>query len=90
MSLTSDLMTVATRYCDATERSRARIATIIFNDGKKFDLIEGGADLGTRVYEKAMLWFSANWPEGVAWPKGIKRPTPEIVAQPDASSGAAA
>ncbi|MBI4921885.1 MAG: hypothetical protein HY834_09060 [Devosia nanyangense] len=74
MSLTSDLMAVAETYCSKTGRSPSRIATIIFNDGKKFDLIAGGADLGTRPFERAMAWFAANWPAGVAWPVGIERP----------------
>lgn len=72
--LTSDLIRIADAYCEATSRSRSRVATLIFNDGKKLDLVAQGSDLNTRSFEKAMAWFSENWPEGIAWPAGVERP----------------
>jgi hypothetical protein len=74
MTMTAQLITVASLYCSHTGRSGARISTIIFNDGKKLGLVEAGGDLNTRSFEKAMVWFSENWPDGLGWPDGIKRP----------------
>lgn len=74
MSAIAKLLIVAGAYCAATGLSRARVATLVFNHGAKFDLIEAGKDLNTRSYEKAMLWFASNWPDGAAWPEGIDRP----------------
>lgn len=74
MRLTKQLLTVAQAYCDASEVSLARVSTIIFRDGKKFRLMEAGADLTTGNFEAAMAWFSANWPADAEWPAGIARP----------------
>lgn len=78
--LTDQLLTVADAFCKARKLSRARVSTLIFNDGKKLDLIEGGADLGTKGFERAMGWFSAEWPADTKWPREIKRPEPLRVA----------
>lgn len=90
MNLLRNILDVANAYCGKTGLSRSRVATIVFNDGKKLDLIERGADLNTRRYEKAMLWFSANWPEGLAWPKGVERPADEAAQEPALSDEAVA
>ncbi len=73
--MTSQLLKVADAFCAARELSRGRVSTLVFNDGKKLDLIEGGADLGTRKFEDALQWFSTNWPEGAVWPKAVARPS---------------
>lgn len=73
----AQLLKLAELYCAATGRSSARVSTLIFNDGKKFALIAGGADLGTRTCERAVLWFSENWPAETAWPEEIARPAPK-------------
>lgn len=75
MTLTDQLLTVARLYSSAREISLARLATLIFNDGKKFDLIEAGKDLGTKSHDKAMQWFSDRWPDDADWPEGVTRPT---------------
>lgn len=81
MAMTDELLTVADAFCAARTLSRSRVSTIVFNDGKKLDLVAGGADLQTGKFEAAMLWFSKNWPEHVAWPLGISRPSVNVVDQ---------
>ncbi len=43
--------------CDAYAQrrgiSRARLSTLLFNDGKKLDLLEAGRDLGVLTLERA-------------------------------------
>jgi hypothetical protein len=79
MSMTQSLLKLTDAYCEAVGRSRSRLATILFNDGKKLDLIAGGADLTTGSYERAMHWLDENWPEGTPWPKGVDRPSLKAV-----------
>jgi len=85
------LLDVATKYCELTGRSEARVATVIFNHGRKFDLLRQGRDLGTKTNRRAMSWFVENWPSAAEmpaslckwisdnWPADIDRPTPTPV-----------
>lgn len=50
------------------------ISTKIFNDGKTLDRIAAGGDLVTGSYERAIKWFSENWPEDLEWPSDVARP----------------
>lgn len=77
MKLTDKLLVVTDRYCEAVRLSRGRVSTLVFGDGMRLEGIASGKDLNTRSYEKAMLWFSSNWPEGLAWPDGAERPHPD-------------
>jgi hypothetical protein len=74
MSATASLIVITDLFCAARGLSRSRVSTLVFNDGKTLQRIADGGDLNTRSYERALGWFSANWPEGVAWPAGIERP----------------
>jgi len=85
MTLRDDLLQTADTYCAAVNRSRARIGTIIWNDGARFDAIAKGADTTTRNFEKAMQWFSDNWPDDTPWPEGVERPAKQAAAERVAS-----
>lgn len=74
MTLTDQLLCVADLYCAAVQRSRSRLSTIIFGDGMRLDGVAAGKDIQTRSFERAMAWFSANWPADLAWPEGVERP----------------
>jgi hypothetical protein len=76
MSLKSSLLNIAERHCLATGMSKARLATLIANDGKFFDRIEAGGGFTARTYERALQWFSTNWPDNAEWPAGVERPAP--------------
>ncbi len=74
MHLTDALLLVADLYCAAVGRSRGRVSTMVFGSGDRLDGIAHGKDLTTRSYERAMTWFSRNWPEDAAWPQEVLRP----------------
>lgn len=81
MTLTDQLLAVARAYSEARGLSMARVSTLVFNEGKKLDAVEfHGADLATGRFEKAMRWFSDNWPGEAVWPAEVVRPIG--VAQP--------
>lgn len=82
--MTARLLALSDAYSAKTGMSRSRISTIVFNDGKALGRIADGGDLNTRSFEKAMLWFASNWPEGLEWPAGIERPaSPEVATVTD-------
>lgn len=58
MDLTTQLMRAASEFCDRTGMSRARLATIVINDGKFFDRVERGGGLTVKTYEKFMAYFA--------------------------------
>ena len=75
MTLREQLIAISDQYGLAKGIGRQRVSTIVLNRGASLDLIATGkADLNTGTFERAMRWFSLNWPEGVPWPEGIARP----------------
>lgn len=74
MNLRRQLIIVSDAYAEARGLSRSRVSTIVFNGGAALDRIASGGDLTTATFERAMSWFSGNWPDGVRWPKGVNRP----------------
>lgn len=68
------LLAVARAFGDAAELPDTTVSWRVFGDTKKLPRIKAGADLQTRRLEKAMRWFSTNWPAGHAWPDGVPRP----------------
>lgn len=69
-----DLLTLADDYERAAKVSDTTLSFRVFGDSKKLFALRAGADITTGRFNDAMVWFASNWPEGVAWPKGIERP----------------
>lgn len=75
MTLKGQLIVVGDAFAKGAGISRARVSTIVLNRGATLEAIAAGrADVTTGTFEKAMAWFSANWPEGAEWPAGVPRP----------------
>lgn len=70
------LLTVARAYSAASGRSLARVATLIHDQGALFKKLDAGGSCTIDTYDKAMRWFSDNWPDDLPWPEGIFRPPP--------------
>ncbi|AZO77513.1 MULTISPECIES: hypothetical protein [unclassified Bosea (in: a-proteobacteria)] len=71
---TAELLLLAQTYADAEGVSFTTISSRVFNDGKKLDAIVAGSDLYTSRLNRAVIWFSTNWPESAVWPPSIPRP----------------
>lgn len=76
MAMKDQIVLVADVYASAVGVGRKRLSTIVFNRGAKLDGIANGGDLATSTFEKAMQWFSDNWPAEATWPDNIIRPEP--------------
>lgn len=81
MTLKEQLIHVANLYAKETdtrgrngEISLAGISTKIFNDGKTLARVLAGGDVTTGSFERAIRWFSENWPADVEWPPTVLRP----------------
>lgn len=82
MSSINHLLMLAEAYGAGRSLSASRVSTLVFNDGKVIDRLAAGADITVGRLERAMQWFSDNWPDDLAWPDGIARPArkPAIAA----------
>lgn len=76
MTLREQLLMIVDIYCAATERSEARVSTQLLSGGRRLQQIRDGGDIGTMGFERAMQWFSDNWPVTVEWPHDVPRPVP--------------
>ncbi|RVE90097.1 hypothetical protein [Sinorhizobium meliloti] len=75
MTLREQLILVSDEFGRARGIGRQRVSTIVLNRGSTLDLLaQSRSDLNTGTFERAMLWFSENWPEGAEWPAGVSRP----------------
>lgn len=75
MDLRTQLVTVADTYGMLTGRGRKRVSTMALKQGNRLDDYASGVRSPTvEVLERAMGWFSENWPSGHEWPAGIERP----------------
>lgn len=75
MKLRNQLITVSDAFGTATSRSRARVSTLVFNQGQRLAKIaDCQLDPTISSFERAMQWFSDNWPPGVEWPTDVARP----------------
>ena len=68
------LLVLIDSYCSATGLSEARVSTLVLGGGARAGQIRHGSDIGARRLDRAIEWFSTNWPAGVAWPEGVARP----------------
>jgi hypothetical protein len=80
------LVLLARTFCESRSLSLARVSTLVFNDGAKLSALEAGeCDIGTKRLGKAVLWFSANWPDGAVWPENVARPDSPLSASQERS-----
>lgn len=85
-----DLLTLADAYRGTVPVEDKTLSFRIFGDSKKLAALRGESDITVGRFNDAMLWFSANWPEGLAWPEGVARPEPMAPADAVEQQGAAA
>lgn len=74
MTLIDQLLLVSDEYARAENVGDTTVSWRLFGDGKKLTAIRRGSDLQVRRFERAVQWFSDNWPEEAKWPVGVDRP----------------
>jgi hypothetical protein len=77
------LLILCDRYCKSVQKAEATLSTKLFGAGSRISQLRGGAtDIGVRRLNRAIQWFSDNWPENAAWPEGVERPAPAEAEEP--------
>ena len=74
MSSIQKFLEIVDAFRLARDLSDGRVSTLVFNDGSKIKLLRSGRDIGVQTMERAVRWFSDNWPETAIWPDCIVRP----------------
>lgn len=78
MSAIDDLLSLSRVYMDAAHVESTTLSSRMFDDGKKLNAIENGADIQVRRCERAIQWLSDNWPSVADWPIDIARPLTSV------------
>jgi len=74
MSYRQHLILLIEAFANARGLSPSRVSTIALNAGHTYQSLVDGKDITVGRFERAMRWFSANWPDGLEWPEGVDRP----------------
>lgn len=74
------LLSVADAYKAALLIEDTTVSARVFDDSKKLAALREGADITLGRFNKALVWFSANWPDGAEWPVHVMRPEMESAA----------
>lgn len=81
MTLLDQLKAVAEAYGKARNFEPSTVSRVALGDGMRLPaILRGKADMTTRRFEKTLIWFSENWPEGADWPTDVPRPTADTEA----------
>lgn len=75
-----DLLTLAHAYGEGLGIGLSTVSWRSLGDTKKLAAIEAGRDIQVRRCDRAIMWFSENWPDAVDWPTGVDRPRSVQVA----------
>lgn len=69
------LFEVVDAYRAATGVSDKTVSSRVLNDSGRIALLREGGDIGVRKVERALQWFSDNWPPATPWPADVPRPS---------------
>lgn len=72
MDLTAELLAKVDAHCARTGMSKARLATIVANDGKFFDRIARGGSLTVKTYERIIAWLDESDRKAGSQPQAIE------------------
>ena len=79
MSQIPKLFELTEAYCAKTGLSEARVSTLVLKGGSRLKQLREGKDIGVRILDRAIQWFSDHWPENGVWPEGVDRPSPKAL-----------
>ncbi|SEG58945.1 hypothetical protein [Bosea lathyri] len=69
---------------DAFASSRGVGVTTVWrqaiNDPTFYDRLKSEKTITIRTYDRAVSWFSENWPSDQCWPDRVPRPVPETIS----------
>lgn len=75
MAMRDDLLRLITKYQELTSESDSWVSNKLFGNGTKLPAFREGGGMDIAVYERAIHWFTENWPKGQRheWPTGVRK-----------------
>lgn len=73
--LKSNLLAVGALFASATGLAPSTVGMRVARDARFFDRLNDGKGFTVKTYDSVLCWFSENWPQGIAWPVDVPRPT---------------
>ena len=84
MSMRDDLLRLIEKYQELTGETDSFMSNKLFGNGTKLPLFRSGRSMDIMVYERAIHWFTENWPKGHRkdWPAGVRKVFVCMAVQP--------
>lgn len=74
--LKQHLLSLSAAYAAATGMKMTAIWVAVLNDRAFPSRLNSDKTITIRTYDRAVQWFSDNWPGAANWPEGVMRPAP--------------
>jgi hypothetical protein len=81
------LLDLAHAYAGALNWKLSTVGKIAAGYGRFFERLGEGKTFTVRKYDSVVRWFSANWPNDLAWPADVPRPSVSAPSSPAPASG---
>ncbi len=76
--LKQHLLSLSSTFAASTGMKMTAIWVAILNDRAFPSRLNSDKTITIRTYDRAVQWFSANWPDDTAWPEAVMRPAPSL------------
>jgi hypothetical protein len=80
-TLRAHLLSLNQAFAAASGRAESTVAQVAAGDWRFFAHLRAGKGFRVGTYDRVVIWFSENWPEGAIWPEGIERPVIAVAAE---------
>ena len=77
-SLSENLVRLAEEYAGRKRVQLWRIGHLAAGRGGFFVDLRNGRQCQTRTYLRTLQWFADHWPDDLAWPSDIPRPSKRV------------
>lgn len=72
--LKDGLAALGAEFSRVTGRKVSGVWASAAKDARFMERLESGQTFTMKTFDRAVQWFSDNWPDGACWPECVKRP----------------
>lgn len=74
--LKANLRSVSDAFLAKSALAMSTVWARAVGDARFLERIDSGKGFTAKTYDRALAWFSANWPSEAGWPSNVARPAP--------------